>query len=237
MMTIYSARCKEQSFDVLVAISDAYLGSGKLIQSLERKFDFMSNNPFRNLKWLASRVIDDSEGKFDLVKGLIGRLASAPLAADILSSARLQLKGDSQDEPWVNEEQLEALEEIYQDVAVNALLNGAFAGTHLESGIFFQLERSSTGQAKGLISRLLEEEGGIIRVAEIIANSGTDSINGPFVQLDEEGFQEVIDIGRLRDEAAQVDIEELPVHLQAVIKSIRDGKKYYLRDATKGDRL
>ncbi|WP_446011087.1 hypothetical protein [Candidatus Electrothrix sp.] len=67
-------------------------------------------------------------------------------------------------------------------------------------------------------------------MAEIIKNSGSDSTNGPYVQVDEETFSDVIDLAALREKARQVDTQDLPIDIQAVIKSILDGKKYYLRD-------
>jgi hypothetical protein len=39
------------------------------------------------------------------------------------------------------------------------------------------------------------------------------------------------------EQAKKIDIANQPVHIQAILKSIRDGEKYYLRDGRLGERL
>ena len=73
-------------------------------------------------------------------------------------------------------------------------------------------------------------------MAEIIGNSGSDSTNGPYVQINEQNFDEVIDLDALREKAKQIDIGNQPIHTQAILKSILDGEKYYLRDGKLGER-
>jgi hypothetical protein len=98
------------------------------------------------------------------------------------------------------------------------------------------LKRSSKEKTSEFISEVLSNDNGAIRVAEIIGNSGNDSTNGPYVQIDENNFSNVIDFEGLRERAKQVDMENQPVHIQAILKSILDGKKYYLRDGSLSER-
>ena len=44
------------------------------------------------------------------------------------------------------------------------------------------------------------------------------------------------DLENLKEKAKKIDISSQPVHIQAVLKSIIDGKKYYLRDGTLDER-
>ena len=130
----------------------------------------------------------------------------------------------------VNDEQLKELEEVFQEVAISAISKKLFVETHLESHIFYELKRSSKEKAANYISEILNEDNGVIRVAEIIANSGSDSTNGPYVQIDEKIFFDVINLALLKEKASTVNAEDQPIHIQAVINSILDGRKYYLRD-------
>lgn len=230
MMTNYSAKCKENSFDILVCIYDAFLKSEKLKISLENNFSFMSLDPYRQMRWLTDRIITENKGKYELIKRLVSRKENAPLGAAVLYTVRKKIKVKSHDEPWISEEQLNNLEEIFQGTAIKALSEKLFIDNHLESEIFYELERSSKDKAVKFISDILNNENGVIRVAEIIRNSGSDSINGPYVKIEEEIFSDVIDFADLREKACKVDTQDLPIDIQAVIKSILDGKKYYLRD-------
>ncbi|WP_429060530.1 hypothetical protein [Aeromonas veronii] len=137
---------------------------------------------------------------------------------------------------WVKETELKELEDIFQYVAVRAISSKAFIKNHLESHIFFELKRSSKIKAAQYIVDTLNSEGGIIRVAEIIGNSGSDSTNGPYVQIEKDDFYDMINIEKLKEHARDVIIETQPIHIQAIINSILDGKKYYLRDGSLGER-
>jgi hypothetical protein len=237
MMMNYSAECKENSLDVLASIYDVFLNSEKLISSLESNYGFMARDPYRQMNWLTNKVISESENKYALIKGLVGREESAPLAGDALHKARDQIHGDKHDKPWVTADQLIELEEGFQLIAISALTKSTFMDSHLESHIFYELKRSSKEKTSEYMAQILSNDDGIVRVAEIIKNSGSDSINGPYVQIDEKGFSDFIDLEVLREKARNIDIHSQPVHIQAVLQSILDGKKYYLRDGQLGERL
>ena len=236
MMTNYAKECGDHSYDILTSIYDAFLNSDKLISSLESNCGFMSKDLYRQMNWLTNKVISESGNKYTLIKCLVGREESAPLAADVLYKVRGQAHGKNDGEQWITEQQLEELEGDYQEVAINALTEMVYINNHLESHVFYELKRSSKEKTYNFMSEILSKDNGAIRVAEIIGNSGCDSTNGPFVQIDEKTFSDVIDLTDLRDQAKKIDVGNQPIHIQAILKSILDGKKYYLRDGTMGER-
>ena len=236
MMTNYAKECKGNSFDILISIYNAFLNSEKLISSLESNYGFMSKDLYRQMNWLTNKVISESNDKYTLIKNLVGREESAPLAADVLYKIRGQIRGESYDEPWVSEQQLDKLEVDYQNMAIKSLSDRTHINNHLESHIFYELKRSSKDKTSEFMNAIMSGENGVIRVAEIIGNSGSDSTNGPYVQIDEKTFGDVIDLENLREQAGKIDVTNQPIHIQAVLKSILDGKKYYLRDGKLGER-
>lgn len=235
MMTNYAREC-DNSSDILASIYDAFLNSDKLISSLESNYGFMSKDLYRQMNWLTNKVISESGNKYTLIKYLVSREKSAPLAADVLNKIRGQVHGKNHDEKWITEEQLEELEGAYQEIAIKALADRAFINNHLESHIFYELKRSSKEKTSGFMSEILSNDNGAIRVAEIIGNSGSDSTNGPYVQIDEKSFSDVIDLEALRVQTKKIDIANQSIHIQAILKSILDGEKYYLRDGELGER-
>ncbi|MFQ1875495.1 P-loop NTPase fold protein [Aeromonas veronii] len=236
MMMNYSSRCKEDSFDIITCIYDCFLKSEKLKVELEGNYGFLSRDIYRQINWLTNKIISDYDDKYSLIKRLIERECSAPFGGDILYKIRGQYNGEYHETKWVKETELKELEDIFQYVAVRAISSKAFIKNHLESHIFFELKRSSKIKAAQYIVDTLNSEGGIIRVAEIIGNSGSDSTNGPYVQIEKDDFYDMINIEKLKEHARDVIIETQPIHIQAIINSILDGKKYYLRDGSLGER-
>ncbi|WFF96864.1 hypothetical protein [Aeromonas caviae] len=236
MMTNYSSRCKENSFDILTSIYDCFLNSDKLKIALESNYGFLSKDIYRQINWLTNKIISDYDDKYSLIKRIIERESSAPLGGDLLYKVRGQCHGEYNETKWVNDTELKELEEIFQSVAIHALSNKIFIKSHLEPHIFFELKRSSKLKAAHYIIDVLNYDGGIIRVAEIIGHSGTDSSNGPFVQIEKDDLHDIVNLDELKEHARKVNLETQPIHIQAVIKSILDGKKYYLRDGSLGGR-
>lgn len=89
---------------------------------------------------------------------------------------------------------------------------------HLESHIFYELKRSSKEKTSEYIEQVLSGDDGVVRVIEIIGNSGNDSTNGPYVQIDDKVFSDVIDLANLREKSRNIDIQSQPIHIQAVLK-------------------
>ncbi|WP_273022068.1 P-loop NTPase fold protein [Rheinheimera sp.] len=236
MMKNYAKECKDNSFDILTSIYNGFLHSKKLISSLESNYGFFSKDLYRQMNWLTNQIISESDDKYNLIKNLVGREGSAPLAADVLYKIRSQRGRQSYDEPWVSQEQLDELELDYQMMAIKSLYNKTHIDNHLESHVFYELKRSSKDKTSEFMSKVMSSVDGVIRVAEIIGNSGSDSTNGPYVQIDEKTFGEVIDLDKLREQASKINIQNQPIHIQAALKSILDGKMYYLRDGELGER-
>ncbi len=236
MMTNYATECKENSFEVLASIYDVFLNSERLKTSLESNYGFTSRDLYRQINWLTNKVISENNPRYNLIKRLVSREKSAPLGADVLYKVRDQIHGQNYDEPWVTEEQLTELEEVFQTISTSAISKKRFIKNHLESHIFYALKHSSAEKASKYISDILSEDKGVVRVAEIIGNTGSDSTNGPYVQIDEKNFIDVVDLEYLREKTRNVSLQDQPVHIEAVIKSILDGKKYYLRDGQQGER-
>ncbi|MEZ8741297.1 P-loop NTPase fold protein [Photobacterium swingsii] len=235
MMTHYSSHCKNFSFDVIQSIYDAFLKSEELIKSLEDNYGFMSRDLYRQMNWLTNKIISESDSKFELIKTIVEKIENAPLSTDILYKIREQFKENNLDEPWVTTEELQELETIIQSISIKALKDRLFIENHLESHVFFGLRRSSKEKARELLTSILQDENGVIRVAEIISNTGSDSSNGPYVEITDSNFSDTIDLVALREKAKAVEISHQKVSVQAALNSIIDGNKYYLRDGVKGD--
>lgn len=235
MMTHYSSHCKNYSFDVIQSIYDAFLKSDKLIKSLEGNHGFMSRNLYRQMNWLTNKIISDNDSKFELVKAIVDKVENTPLSTDILYKIRDQFKESSSDEPWVTTDELQELETIIQSISIEALTDKLFIDSHLESHVFYGLRRSSKEKAREFLTSIMQDENGVIRVAEIISNTGSDSSNGPYVEITESNFSDTIDLVALREKAKAVEISHQKVSVQATLNSIIDGNKYYLRDGIKGD--
>ncbi|PSV43185.1 KAP family P-loop NTPase fold protein [Photobacterium indicum] len=231
MMTHYSSECKENSFDILTNIYDANLSSNQLKASLEENIGFMTNDPFRKMVWLTNKVITDNNKKDELIKRILSRYQNSAISADLLRKVRKQ-EAENQ---WVTKEQLIELELLFQNSAIEALNKKTFNSNHLESHIFYELQRSSPERTKKLMSEIIDTENGIIRIAEIIGNSGSDSSNGPYVEIKDKHFSDVIDMKLLKEKAMELIETDLPVNIKAIIKSIVDGEKYYLRDGMMDD--
>lgn len=234
MMMNYSSECKENSFEVLASIYDVFLNSEQLISSLESNYGLMVRDPYRQMNWLTNKVISEYADKYKLIKALIERKQSTPIAGDILDVVRDQIHGNKHNDQWISGEQLIELEESFQKIAIEALTEKLFIDNHLESHIFYELKRSSKEKASKFLARILASEG-VIRVAEIIGNSGSDSTNGPYAQIDEKTFSGVVDLEELREKVRKINIDSQPIHIQAALRSIVDGKKYYLRDGSIGE--
>ncbi|EMV1563633.1 hypothetical protein AABV68_004993, partial [Enterobacter ludwigii] len=57
----------------------------------------------------------------------------------------------------------------------------------------------------------------------------------PYAQIDESNFGDIINLEKLKSKVGLLDITDYSYPIQAALKSILDGGKYYLRDATKSD--
>lgn len=234
MMTNYAGYCKDESYEVLTCIYDTFLFSEKLKFSLEGNYGFMANDLYRRMNWLTNKIISESNDKYRLIKDIVSRQKNAPLGADVLYKVRDQIQNERNKQSWVDAEELAELERIFQQMATEVLSEKKYLDYHLESHIFFELRRTSVEFTSEFIAYVLSEYG-LIRLCEIIGETGSDSTNGPYFKFNDDYFREMLDVHKIRSEAKGLDVSLYPTRIQAVLKSILDGKKYYLRDATLGE--
>ncbi|EKS6154190.1 AAA family ATPase [Salmonella enterica] len=234
MMTNYAGYCKDESYEVLTCIYDTFLFSEKLKFSLEENYGFMANDLYRRMNWLTNKIISESNDKYRLIKDIVSRQKNAPLGADVLYKVRDQIQNERSKQSWIDAEELAELERIFQQMATEVLSEKIYLDYHLESHIFFELRRTSVEFTSEFIAYVLSEYG-LIRLCEIIGETGSDSTNGPYFKFNDDYFGEMLDVHKIRSEAKGLDVLLYPTRIQAVLKSILDGKKYYLRDATLGE--
>lgn len=234
MMTIYTGYCKDDSFEILTCIYDTFLFSQQLKSSLERNYGFLNKDLYRRMNWLTNKIISESDDKYGLIKSIVSRHENAPLGADVLYKVRDQIQNERNNKSWIGVEELTELEGIFQQMAIEVLNDKIYFDCHLESHIFFELKRISVQFTSRFIASVLSGCG-LIRVCEIIGETGSDSTNGPYFKFDENYFGEIFDVNKIRSEAKGLDVSIYSTRIQAVLKSMLDGKKYYLRDATTGE--
>ncbi|HAS1236377.1 KAP family P-loop NTPase fold protein [Enterobacter cloacae] len=234
MMTNYAGYCKDESYKILTCIYDTFLFSEKLKSSLEGNYGFMANDLYRRMNWLTNKIISENNDKYRLIKDIVSRQKNAPLGADVLYKVRDQIQNERNKQSWVDAEELAELERIFQQMATEVLSEKKYLDCHLESHIFFELRRTSVEFTSEFIAYVLSEYG-LIRLCEIIGETGSDSTNGPYFKFNDDYFGEMLDVHKIRSEAKGLDVSLYPARIQAVLKSILDGKKYYLRDATLGE--
>ncbi|HCM9700121.1 TPA: AAA family ATPase [Enterobacter hormaechei subsp. xiangfangensis] len=231
MMHIYADLCKDKSYEVLTHIFDAFLASEKIKKSLLSNLEFFSTDMYTKINWLVFEIISKSKAKYEIIKRIVEREENTPFSGDILRDIRSQYKEQNNDNFWLNTSQLNEIELIFQDVAISALSNKRFLNNNLEPHIFYALKASSKDKASAFISNLFGTSEGVIRISELIGESGRDSTNGPYVQIKDNDFTDFINIKILRAEVEKLDIEHYSKRTQAILKSIMDGRKYYLRDS------
>lgn len=235
MMMIYSNRCKGESYEVLISIYDGFLFSDKLIDSRLGNYSFTSNDIYRKINWVTEKIISDSDDKYELIRSIVSRKSNIPISTYVIYTIRGQQHDILDKNSWVTKEQFEELEQIFQIMAIEALTEKTFIANDFESQIFHELQRVSYDKSADFINEILSTENGVIRVAEIINRSGRDSVNGRYVQVDENSLGEKVDLVSIQNSVKEMNISSQPIHIQAVLKSILDGKKYYLKDGSLGE--
>ena len=230
LMLNYSDRCHGNEFDVLISIYDVLFESRQLKASQESNLGMFDDDPLRITKWVTEKVIDSSENRYQLLHDVLSRVENAAISADIFHIVKTQHKDENHSEPWVSEEEMAVLQEVFHQSAVESIRQRLFYESYLESHIFYGLKHSDKDVTRDFLNSILEQPNGVVRIAEILCYSGSDSTNGMYANIDNETFGELLDLNRLRREALEVAYEELPMRTAAVFKSFRDGKSYYLRD-------
>lgn len=228
----YIGEFGENSFEILVPIYDLALNSELMKIGQESNYGFLRIDLYRELRWLTEQALEHEEDQKTLVRKLVTRTENVVISAFIIDLVRIKINDEiTRDRFWGDSEFLEEISSKYIQVAIEALRQKLFFPVHLELNIFSTLYRCSVADAKKFIDELLVNERGLVRFAEIVAYNGRDSSNGPYAKIDENSFEGAIELERLKSLVESVEIEEYPMPVQAVFKSILDGEEYYVRDA------
>ena len=218
---------------VLIAIHNAYIHSDKLKNSLWGKYGLSS--------MLYKITSINSNYTPELLKSLVNNKHSLAFFPQTL----YKVKKDN----LIAENQLKIIEKDYQIKAEAVLNNNEIKDMILEKEIFLGLEEvMSKEKAKDFLTNF-QKTHGIMRALEIIAYSGTNSTNGPYTKINKERFSDIFYLEQDRqalkdsDESimdiinnAQMDDSKYSFPQQAAIKTLFDGKAYYLIDATSAER-
>ncbi len=239
MISNYSKECADKEFEVLCAIYDVHIMSDELRVSLEANHGFLSFNVFQQITWFTDELVSKSKNTTTLLSEIISREENAPISANLINTMRHQIEkseeGNSHQEVWVKKDVFLKLEKKFTKVAVKVLQKKSFIKTSLEADIFYELKRSSETKISKFINEIMNKEH-ISRIAELIGRTGTNSSNGPYVHITEKTLEGIIDFHLLQKNANKTLLEDnsLSISLRAILQSISDGKKYYLRDGTEG---
>lgn len=229
----YIKKFAVNSFDILVSIYDKALTSQLMRESRESNYGLSNMDLYRELEWLTERALSREEDKETLVRNLVMREKNAAISAFIINLVDDSVNNPKQQKQrWTDSNFLDEIKAIFVQVAIRALRQKLFSSVHLETKIFSTLYECSVPETKNFIDDLLEQENGLVRFAEIVAYNGRDSTNGPYSKIDKNSFSGAIELEDLKKLVESVDIEEYPMPVQAVFKSILDGEEYYIRDAS-----
>lgn len=125
-------------------------------------------------------------------------------------------------------------------MVASQLLDGGLADSIHASHIYFVFYRVSKEKTRQVFSKWINEELGIEKIAKLVGRCGSDSTNGPYTEISEDSLSELLDYQRLK-ELADVELsntsQTLSNYLKAVYSSVLTGEKYYLNDATKGEKF
>ncbi|MCK7542581.1 KAP family NTPase [Marinobacter bryozoorum] len=205
------------------------------------KFDL-----YRSIMWLTFSIIESSDQKESFLFELLEEQKALPITADITRRLLLQIGRIETDEPrfkqeqWLPKEKSEEYIELWSGLVMRELLEGDLVDSVHASHIYFIFYRASKEKAKQVFSRWLCEESGLEKVAKLIGRCGSDSTNGPYAEISEESLSELLDyqlLKKLADNELKSSTDNLSTYLQAVYRSISTGDKYYLNDASKGEKF
>jgi len=231
LLKIYSAQLGDNAFEVLISIFNAGFADPKLKQSQEANYSFSGISPFRKMVWFSKDAIEHSDNKLQLITQVIKRYENAAISVNILYFIQEQHEKNNYGDPWVTKEELTELESIFVDNAIKALNEKIFAKNLLESHLFFGINRINKPKLKEFLNSVLLENGGEFRLADIIMFTGSDSSNGPYTEIDKEKYKDTFDVSLFEQKMLKHDYSELDNKYKAIINTLNDGKKYYLRDA------
>ncbi|WP_148266837.1 hypothetical protein [Chromohalobacter israelensis] len=196
--------------------------------------------------WLTFSVIENTDKKEDLLFDFLREPQALPITADITRRLLLQTGKIATDDPrlkqeqWLSKDNSEEYIDRWSDLVMMQLLEADLVDSVHASHIYFAFYRASKEKAEKVFSRWLSEESGLEKIAKLIGRCGSDSTNGPYAEISEESLSELLNYKTLRelaDNELKNSANNLSTYLQAVYRSILTGEKYYLNDASKGEKF
>jgi predicted KAP-like P-loop ATPase len=230
---------------ILNSLYNVFLHSEYLASFENAIHGFFGFEPFRNIIWVTYKLINKSEEKLSLIQKLITNNKWLPITADILRRLMVQNKELKTDDPrlleekWVGGDDYSTIKEQWVKVAIDEFENGDLLNSFHASHVFFILYRVAEDRTRSLFTQWLSQNDGVEKIAKLIGRCGSDSTNGPYVEIDEKMLSKLIDFEKLKEkvEAELSSGKELSNYLKAVYLNISTGDKYYLNDASKGEKF
>lgn len=230
----------------LKAVYTVFFNSNYLKKFEDSAHGFFGFEPFRNIVWLTFaliKVLDDKEGfLFDLVH----EASYLPITADISRRILVQQGKIATDDPrlkeekWLSPEKSEEFLARWSDIVVEQLLTGTLISSFHALHVYYVFYRVAKDKTKKVFNEWLDEDSGLEKIAKLIGRCGSDSTNGPYTEISEELLSELLDFEVLKaladSELTKKDLSLSP-YLKAVYSSIVTGDKYYINDASKGERF
>ncbi len=234
-----------QIIGILSSLYNVFLHSEYLASFENAVHGILGFEPFRNIIWVTYKLINRSEEKLTLIQKLLINNTWLPITADILRRLMVQNKELKTDDPrlleekWVDGDEYLTIKEQWIKVAINELENGDLLNSFHASYVFFILYRVAEDRTRNLFAQWLTQNDGVEKIAKLIGRCGSDSINGPYVEIDKKMLSKLIDFEKLKEKvnAELSSGKELSNYLKAVYLNISTGDKYYLNDASKGEKF
>lgn len=230
------------TYEILQSIYDVFLFS-KYLSEQENKTYFVTGfDPHRYIKWITRSLIEQARDKKKIIFKILESEVNVIISSDILRSLMIQygegVKSDSnvKNEIWLERGDYEKAKQTYVANALNILRGENIYDTAFAGHVFFVLRHIDRKESVTLLNQMLGEDGGIEKVTKIIGRTGSDSTGGPYSQVKIEEYDDVPGIVP----AAEKELssrKELPSALRAIYLSITTGGKYYLKDASQGEKF
>jgi len=233
----------DQIYGILSSLFNVFLHSEYLASFENAVHGFFGFEPFRNVTWIASKLIKKSENKLQLITELFDTPTYLPATADILKRLLVQNKEWKTDDPrlleekWLEGSDYLAIKQKWIEVAIKELEQGNLINSVHASHVYFVLYRVAEDRIRELFSKWLDQNDGVEKIAKLIGRCGSDSTNGPYTHIDETMISKLLDWEKLKEKvSAELSSgKKLSTYLKAVYLSISSGDMYYLNDASKGE--
>ncbi|MBE0470388.1 MAG: AAA family ATPase [Methyloprofundus sp.] len=222
--------CNGNTKEILVAINDAFLTHPQTVELLRNFTGFMDFNPLQQLIAINKELLFKDESIAILLE-LVEIESYAPIYSDLVRT----LMAEKEDVPI----DIEQLKSKFSLAAMKCLEEKIYQGTLLESQVFYGLRVTDEKAVIGYFHQLLNSENGVIRIAEILGSTGSDTTAGAYFKFERNFLGSEFDIELLKQkagEALQLNAE-LNIEVQAVLKAICEEDTYYLSNLKKADWL